>query len=56
MYVSRIFYGFECNDVNYSFVKLEFLVVKWVVMEKFKDNFYGVKFEILIDNNFLCYF
>lgn len=54
-YASRTFHGSERNDANYSSAKLELLAVKWVVTEKFKDNLYGAKFEILTDNNPLCY-
>lgn len=54
-YASRTFHGSERNDAKYSSAKLGLLAVKWVVTEKFKDNLYGAKFEILTDNNPLCY-
>ena len=54
-YASRTLHGSERNDANYSSAKLELLAVKWAVTEKFKDYLYGAKFEILTDNNPLCY-
>lgn len=50
-YASRTFHWSERNDAKYSSAKLGLLAVKWVVTEKFKDNLYGAKFEILTDNN-----
>lgn len=38
--------------MDLSVMMLIIVLLNW----KFKDYFYGVKFEILIDNNFLCYF
>lgn len=54
-YASRTLHGSERNDANYSSAKLELLAVKWAVTEKFKDYLYSAKFEILTDNNPLCY-
>lgn len=54
-YASRTLHGSERNDANYSSAKLELLAVKCAVTEKFKDYLYGAKFEILTDNNPLCY-
>lgn len=41
---------------NMSSLKLELLVLKWSVMEKFRDYFFGNKFIVIIDNNLLKYF
>lgn len=35
--------------------KLEFLALKWVVVDKLHDYLYGVKFEVQTDNNPLTY-
>ena len=40
---------------NYSSVKLELLVLKWSMCEKFRDYLIGSKFTILTDNNPLTY-
>lgn len=52
---SRILHGSERNDANYSSFKLELMAVKWTVNEKFNDYLYRVKFEIVTNNNPLCY-
>ena len=54
-YASRTLRKAEKNDANYSSAKLELLAVKWAVTEKFKDYLMGSKFEIITDNNPLCY-
>ena len=40
---------------NYSSAKLELLVLKWAVCEKFKDDLIGSRFTVLTDNNLLTY-
>ena len=40
---------------NYSSVKLELLVLKWVVTEKFRDYLLGSQFQVYMDNNLLTY-
>ena len=40
---------------NYSSVKLELLVLKWVVIEKFQDYLLGSWFQVYTDNNLLAY-
>ena len=40
---------------NYSSAKLELLVLKWAICEKFKDYLIGSKFTVLTDNNPLTY-
>lgn len=40
---------------NYLIYKFEFLVLKWLVIEKFLDYLIGVKFVVFMDNNFLMY-
>ena len=40
---------------NYPTHKLYFLVLKWAVINKFKDYLYGAKFVVYTDNNPLTY-
>ena len=40
---------------NYSSAKLELLVLKWAVTEKFHDYLLGLQFQVNIDNNLLVY-
>ena len=40
---------------NYSSAKLELLVLKWAMCEKFKDYLISSKFTVLTDNNPLTY-
>ena len=40
---------------NYSSAKLELPVLKWVVMEKFRDYLLGSQFQLYTDNNPLTY-
>ena len=40
---------------NYSSAKLELLVLKWVVTEKFRDYFLGLQFQVYTDKNPLAY-
>ena len=40
---------------NYSSAKLELLVLKWAVMEKFHDYLLGSKFHVYMDNSPLAY-
>lgn len=42
-------------EKNYFVYKLEFLVLKWVVCEKFWDYLYGGIFKVYIDNNLFIY-
>lgn len=37
--------------MNYPAHKLEFLLLKWAVTEKFQDYLYGKKFAVITDNN-----
>ena len=39
------------SEKNYPAHKLEFLALKWAVVEKFHDYLYGTKFEAVTDNN-----
>lgn len=55
VYVSRIFRLNERFVKNMSSFKLELLVFKWSVIEKFRDYLLGNKFVVLMDNNFLKY-
>ena len=43
------------SEKNYPAHKLEFLALKWAVVEKFHDYLYGTKFEAVTDNNPLTY-
>ena len=40
---------------NYSSAKLELLVLKWAVMQKFCDYLLGSKFHVYMDNSPLAY-
>ena len=40
---------------NYSSAKLELLVLKWAVTEKFRDYLLGSQFQVYMDNNPLAY-
>ena len=40
---------------NYSSAKLELLVLKWVLTEKFRDYLLGSQFQVYMDNNPLAY-
>ena len=40
---------------NYSSAKLELLMLKWAVMEKFRDYLLGSQFQVYTDNNLLTY-
>ncbi|MCW4346603.1 MAG: pol polyprotein, partial [Candidatus Thiodiazotropha endolucinida] len=51
-YASR---SLKVAEKNYPAHKLEFLALKWAVVEKFHDYLYGSKFEAVTDNNPLTY-
>ena len=51
-YASR---GLRKNERNYPAHKLEFLALKWAVVDKFHDYLYGNKFLVRTDNNPLTY-
>ena len=40
---------------NYSSAKLELLVLKWAVTEKFRDYLLGLRFQVYTDKNPLAY-
>ena len=52
---SRTLKATEKNMENYSSMKLEFLALKWAVVEKFRDYLLGSKFIVFTDNNPLSY-
>ena len=54
-YVSQSLYPSERSVCNYRSVKLELLVLKWAVMEKFCDYLLGLKFHAYMDNSPLAY-
>lgn len=41
----------KSNDAYYSSFELEFLAMKWPIVEKFNDYFWGVKITVVTDNN-----
>lgn len=43
------------SERNYPVHKLEFLALKWAVVDKLHDYLYGAKFEVQTDNNPLTY-
>ena len=43
------------SERNYPAHKLEFLALKWAIVDKFSDYLYGAKFVALTDNNPLTY-
>ena len=51
-YASR---GLSPSEKRYPAHKLEFLALKWSVVEKFHDNLYGNTFTVVTDNNPLTY-
>ena len=42
-------------ESHYSAHKLEFLALKWAVVEKFHEYLYGLTFNVYTDNNLLTY-
>ena len=54
-YVSHSLPPSERSMHNYSSAKLELLVLKWVVMGKFRDYLLGLQFQVYTDNNLLTY-
>ena len=51
-----IAYGSRCltnAESHYPAHKLEFLTLKWVVVEKFHEYLYGFTFDVYTDNNLL---
>lgn len=53
--VSFISRSLSTSERNYPAHKLEFLALKWVVVDKLHDYLYGVTFEVRTDNNPLTY-
>ena len=54
-YASHTLKLYEKSMCNYSSAKLELLILKWSVCEKFRDYLIGSKFTVLTDNNPLTY-
>ncbi|KAI3358861.1 hypothetical protein L3Q82_015251 [Scortum barcoo] len=54
-YASRGLRPTERNMSNYSSMKLEFLALKWAMMEKFREYLLGHKCTVYTDNNPLSY-
>ena len=54
-YASRSLCPSERSMCNYSSAKLELLVLKWAVTEKFWDYLLGSWFQVYTDNNLLAY-
>ncbi len=51
-YASR---GLSLSESRYPAHKLEFVALKWTIMEKFHDYLYGSPFTVVTDNNPLTY-
>ncbi len=43
------------SERNYPIHQLEFLALKWAIVDKFHDYLYGAKFTVRTDNNPLTY-
>ena len=54
-YASQSLCPSERSMCNYSSAKLELLVLKWAVTEKFWDYLLGSWFQVYMDNNLLTY-
>ena len=54
-YASHMLKPYERSMRNYSSAKLELLVLKWAVCEKFKDYLISSQFTMVTDNNPLTY-
>ena len=54
-YASRSLRPSERSMHNYSSAKIELMVLKWSVCEKFEDYLLGLKFTVFTDNNPLVY-
>ena len=54
-YASHSLHPSERSMHNYSSAKLELLVLKWAVTEKFRDYLLGLQFQVYTDNNPLTY-
>ena len=54
-YASQSLHPSERSMCNYSSAKLELLVLKWAVTEKFRDYLLGSWFQVYTDNNLLAY-
>ena len=55
-FASRRLQPSEKNSSLYSSMKLEFLAMKWAIMDKFRHYLLGGKFKVITDNNPLTYF
>ena len=55
VYATHSLHPPERSVHNYSSAKLELLVLKWVVTEKFRDYLLGSQFQVYMDNNPLAY-
>ena len=51
-YASR---GLSHSERHYPAHKLEFLALKWAIVDKFHDYLFGHKFQVVTDNNPLTY-
>ena len=47
--------GLSAAEKRYHIHQLEFLALKWAVVDKFHDYLYGVRFTVMTDNNPLTY-
>ena len=54
-YASQSLHPSERSMQNYSLAKLELLVLKWAVTEKFQDYLLGSQYQVYMDNILLTY-
>ena len=54
-YAKWSWYSSEISMHNYNSAKIELLVLKYVVTEKFFDYFLGLKFQVSVDTIPLAY-
>ncbi|KAL2086841.1 hypothetical protein ACEWY4_017900 [Coilia grayii] len=47
--------GLNAAEQKFHIYQLEFLALKWAVVDKFHDYLYGVRFTVMTDNNPLTY-
>ncbi|CAM5079902.1 unnamed protein product [Eretmochelys imbricata] len=49
--VAFISQSLSSTEKNYPVHKLEFLALKWAIVDKLHDYLYGTRFEVHMDNN-----
>lgn len=53
--VAFISHSLTSSKHNYLAHKLEYLALKWAVVDKLRDYLYGARFEVRTNNNLLTY-